>query len=352
MNKFFTSKKNLISQEISDVIREQKQFAKSEYPWAADALKRLEEFTVSGKMIRGLLVVLAAGQSSKQVQSDAIKVGSALELMHSGILVHDDIMDRDVLRRNKPTMHTQYANLSKLINKAESIHYGEGMASCVGIIAYFLAMGEFGKVKTTQTMPRLIELFSSEMGLLGLGQMDDLNTSTLSASSEKDCLRIYEQKTGRYTFGLPILAGLALAGETGKTLENKVKQLAKSLGIIFQLRDDLLGVFGNQLKTGKSVGGDIRERKKTWLYFRLLKEVSKADAKKISNMFNTHKVMSKSQQAWIILKMIETNIPQLAEKELLVQQKNALTLLKKLPFNNYQMGIMEDLIDYLVVREK
>ncbi len=352
MNKFFTSKKSLIRKEISEVIRLQKQFAGSEYPWSKDALKRLEDFTVSGKMIRGLLVVLAAGENSKQIQQDAVRIGSALELMHSGILVHDDIMDRDVLRRGKPTIHTQYANLSKLSDKLEGTHYGEGMASCVGIIAYFLAMSEFGKVKTNKNLSKLIELFSYEMGLLGLGQMDDLNTGTMSASSEEDCLRIYEQKTGRYTFGLPILAGLILAGKSGKALENQVQKLAKSLGIIFQLRDDYLGIFGNQLKTGKSVGGDIRERKKTWLYFRLLKETTKADAKKISNLFNSHGVMSKTQQSWVLSRMKEAKIPQLAEEELKIQQKNVLTLLNKLPFNKTQVEVMEDLIDYLVVREK
>lgn len=352
MNKFFISKKSLIQKEISEVIKLQRQYAKSEYPWSNDALNRLENFTVSGKMIRGLLVVLATGNKSKQAQSDAIKIGAALELMHSGILVHDDIMDRDLLRRGKPTIHAQYTALSKLPSKSESVHYGEGMASCVGILAYFMAMSEFGKVKTNKGLAKLVELFSLEMGLLGLGQMDDLNTGTMSASSEKDCLRIYEQKTGRYTFGLPILAGLILAGKHTKSVEVKVQQLAKSLGIIFQLRDDYLGVFGDTVKTGKSVGGDIRERKKTWLYFRLLKKVNKSDAKKISTLFNSHNVMTKSQQAFVISKMKEVRIPELAERELQAQQKNVLTLLKKLPFDKDQLVVMEDLINYLAVREK
>ena len=82
------------------------------------------------------------------------------------------------------------------------------------------------------------------MSLLGLGQMDDLDTGKMRASSEAACLRIYQQKTGRYTFGLPILAGLTLAGKSGKALENNLLLLGKSLGIIFQLRDDYLGVFG------------------------------------------------------------------------------------------------------------
>lgn len=352
MNKFFISKKNLIINEIAQIIRLQKQFAKSEYPWSKDALSRLEEFAVSGKMIRGLLVVLAAGEKSKQIQADAVKIGAALELMHSGILVLDDIMDRDVLRRGKPTLHTQYATLSNLSSKSESLHYGEGMASCVGILAYFLAISQFGKVQSGKNLSELIQLFSVEMGLLGLGQMDDLDTGTMRASSEKDCLRIYEQKTGRYTFGLPILAGLILSGKSGASLNTKVQNLSKSLGIIFQLRDDYLGVFGESVQTGKSVGGDIRERKKTWLYFSLLKKVSKADARKIVTLYSAHSTMTKSQQTWVISKMIEAKIPELVEKELQMQQNTVLTMLNKLPFNKNQIDVMKDLIDYLVVREK
>ena len=352
MNTFFKTKKSFISKEISQIIKLQKQAAKSEYPWSSDALKRLEDFAVSGKMIRGLLVVLSAGEKSKQVQADAIKIGAALELMHSGILVHDDIMDRDLLRRGKSTMHAQYMAMSKLSGKSENLHYGEGMASCVGIIAYFLAMGQFAKAKANAKLSKVISLFSSEMGLLGLGQMDDLDTSSKIGSSEKDTLRIYEQKTGRYTFGLPILAGLTLAGKSSAVLEKQVQRLAKSLGIIFQLRDDYLGVFGTESKTGKSVGGDIRELKRTWLYFRLLKKVSASDARKIATLYNSQSAITKSQQSWVLSKMIEAHIPELAEQELHIQKRNALALLKKLPFSQNQLAVMGDLIDYLVVREK
>lgn len=225
MNTFFKTKKKLLEKEITYSITIQKRSAKSDYIWSEDALQRLEDFTVSGKMIRGLLVVLAAGENSKQVQVDAVKIGAALEMMHSGILVHDDIMDRDVLRRGKPTIHTQYVNLNKLSTKSENLHFGEGMAICVGIIAYFLAFNKFGELKTSANLSKLIELFSSEMSLLGLGQMDDLYTAVTNTSTEQDCLRIYEQKTGRYTFGLPLLAGLILAGKFNKNAANNIRQL-------------------------------------------------------------------------------------------------------------------------------
>ena len=97
MNKFFIQNRNLLKKEISKVIKSRKNSLLNEYPWSNDALTRLEKFTLNGKMIRGLLVVLAAGSKNKAVRNDAVKIGVAIELMHAGLLIHDDIMDRDVL---------------------------------------------------------------------------------------------------------------------------------------------------------------------------------------------------------------------------------------------------------------
>ena len=353
MNPFFKENRKLIEKEIVIAVNSLRADASDQYPWSKDALDRLERFAISGKMIRGLLVILSAGFNSKSASKDAIKVGAALELMHAGLLVHDDIMDRDTLRRGRKTMFVQYMELSNITNKSEQRHYGESMASCIGIIAYFLGLGQFGKIKTSQSLHKVLNLFSSEMSLLGLGQMDDVSTALLKSVNEDSCLRVYEQKTGRYTFGLPIIAGLHLAQVklTPSTIRN-IQALVKSLGILFQLRDDYLGVFGDPLKTGKSVGGDIREKKKTWIYFRLLKICSKAEKNKLEPLFNNSAVINKAQQSWVLKLLQSYNMEDVVNSELLSHQTKALQKLKNIPFGERQRAIMIDLINYLTVREK
>lgn len=352
MNPYFKTKKILLEKEITSTISALKKTSQADYVWSKSALNRFEKFILPGKMIRGLLVMLSAGDGKNNVEQDAIKIGTALEIMHSGILIHDDIIDRDSKRRGLPTMHYQYSQMAKKLSEKEALHYGEGMASCIGIIGYFMAIGQFAKLKNVAVQNQLLSLFSSEMALLGLGQMDDLDTGTMHAVNELDCLRIYEQKTGRYTFGLPILAGLTLAGKMNSKTEKLVYEISKSLGIIFQLRDDYLGIFGDHKKTGKSVGGDIVERKKTWFYFTTLKVANKQDAKKLRELYNNHKTINSKDKKWVLQIMEQYNLPELAKTELNSQKLIALDILGKLPFSTKQKSIMQDLVEQLITRVK
>lgn len=352
MNKFFIQNRNLLKKEISKVIKSRKNSLLNEYPWSNDALTRLEKFTLNGKMIRGLLVVLAAGSKNKAVRNDAVKIGVAIELMHAGLLIHDDIMDRDVLRRGKPSIYMQYQALSKITDQKEALHYGESMASCVAIISYYLGMGELGKLQNKQHLNDLINLFGFEMSLLGLGQMDDVHTALSKTVDEESCLRVYQQKTGRYTFGLPMTAGIIASAKSSKFPLAKLNSLGNSLGIIFQLRDDFLGVFSSSDKTGKSVGGDIREKKKTWIYFKFLQVASKVDKRKVESLYNQDKQLSKSEQKLVLDLMNKYDMQTVVNKELSRRRLTSLKALDKLPFEKEQRIIFDDLINYLVVREK
>lgn len=352
MNKFFIKNRIILQKEIIKIINTQKSAAVKDYPWSTDALTRLEKFALNGKMIRGLLVVLAAGSKSKSIKNDAIKIGAALELMHAGFLIHDDIMDRDVLRRGKPTMHRQYKEIGKIADSKEALHYGESMASCVAIISYYLGMGVFGTLENKKVTSDLINLFGFEMSLVGFGQMDDIHTALSKTVDEESCLRVYQQKTGRYTFGVPLSAGIIISSRKSKMPMSKLHSLVSSLGIIFQLRDDFLGVFGSSDKTGKSVGGDIREKKKTWIYFKLLQVASRADKKKIEDLYNQSKQLNISQQKLVFDLMIKYDMQAVVNKELSRRRIITIKALDKLLFDKEQKAVFGELIDYLTVREK
>ncbi len=350
MNKTFVDYKKLLVAELGKAFKNSQKSGLG-YVWSKDALNRLQKFASAGKLVRGSLVVLAADSGSASVKADAVKVGAALELMHSGILIHDDIMDRDTERRGQPTIHTQYQNsLAGLLPK-EQLHYGESLASCVAIVSYFLAVGLLGSTKKVQ--PELIKLFSDEMVNLGFAQMDDVDMATAGRKPDlKKITRIYIQKTGRYTFALPLLAGFHLSGKYTTKVYKRTQQLAECMGVIFQIRDDILGVFGNSKQTGKSVGGDIRERKLTWLYYQTLKSLSGQDKQTLLALYNRKQLLTAKQQNWVLSKMIEHKIDDLAQKELLAQQVQALKLSRQLPFSVKQQEAFDSLIDYLMVRIK
>ncbi|MGZ5496539.1 MAG: polyprenyl synthetase family protein, partial [Candidatus Aminicenantales bacterium] len=108
-------------------------------PWGPDVLQRLRTFTLKGKMIRGGLVALGCDMAGGRAGAAAVRAGTALELIQSGLLIHDDIMDRDARRRGAPSIHEQYTLLAESPGTPEAAHFGTSMAICAGEISIFLA---------------------------------------------------------------------------------------------------------------------------------------------------------------------------------------------------------------------
>lgn len=347
--KNFKNYQALLSKSIDRTVKRHLPQWQQTHPWAKDCLTRLAEYATRGKMIRGSLVLLAAGKVPK---TQSLPVATAIELMHSGLLIQDDVMDRDLQRRGLDTVHHQYQQLSGLSSAKDRLHYGESMANCVAAVSYFLAMGQFAKVKN-EKQGQLLELFSQEMAMLGMSQMEDVDTAAhVNQLSKQTVFRIYEQKTGRYTFAVPLLAGLILADKLSARVKNQVLALAKELGIIFQLQDDILGVLGSSQNTGKSQGGDIRERKKTWLYFALLESLPGADKKKLLGLYSQQKQLNKTEQLWVHGKILQAKVMDLAALELQQHHNRAKNLIKKLPFDKEQHEAMNQLLNYLLKRDK
>ena len=105
-----------------------------------------------------------------------------------------------------------------------------------------------------------------------------------TADAEKAVLDLYRYKTGRYTFSLPLMMGATLAGSDAATLA-KLERLGEDLGILFQLKDDEIGIFGDEAETGKPIGSDIREGKKTLFYVYLLDGVEGAEKARLASLY-------------------------------------------------------------------
>ncbi len=256
-------------------------------PWGADVIHRLADFTAKGKLIRGGLVCLGCEMAGRRISADAVRTGAALELIQSALLIHDDIMDRDARRRGAPSLHRQYALLAEEEGLPDTEHFGISMGICAGEIAIFLAFEALAGLSSGSGRSRTSEvqrLFAGTFALVGLGQMRDIHVGASSRPvTEKEILDIYRFKTARYSFSLPLAAGWVLEG--GKpAVRARLERLGEDLGLIFQIKDDELGLFGEEKVLGKPVGSDIRQGKKTLLHLRLLERAPAGERKRLTSI--------------------------------------------------------------------
>lgn len=349
--KFYQEQKTSIQSFLNDYFKLKRKELSRQYDWAGDAIDRLEAFVLPGKMVRGGLVVLSARPKGKTALRDAIAVGSALELLHSGILIHDDIMDQDKVRRGLPTLFAQYADFAVSKKLPDSQRYGESMGACVGIIAYFFAMEMIASIRNTKAVPTLMALFGQEMAALGLAQMMDVDGGYHRVSfKDSDVRKLYEQKTGRYTFTLPLRAGRVLAGGSSNTSKD-YESLGKELGMVFQLQDDLLSLRGNPKVTGKPLGSDVREKKQTQLYLELLRRATLAEQKQLRNIYRGKKV-SASDVKFVLGLMDKYGVFVWASKKVKQHQQKALAVTDRLNVDRFTKTQLEELLNFLINRTK
>ncbi len=150
-------------------------------PIGLDAAQRLLDFSLRGKMMRGCLVHLGwsichtSGKASVEQELAVTAVGAAMELFQSGLLVHDDIMDKDPVRRGQPSVFRQYAEIAAREGHADAPHVGQALGICAGDVAYFMA---FELLATAGIPPEelsnLLELCARELSAVGVAQMQDV----------------------------------------------------------------------------------------------------------------------------------------------------------------------------------
>ena len=215
--------------------------------------------TAGGKRLRPAFCHWAfVGAGGDPDDAVAIDVGAALELLHTFALVHDDVMDGSDFRRGRPAVHRRFITDHERAEwRSEARRFGEGAAILVGDFAFVYADMLFASA------PLAARPIFDELRLeLCVGQYLDL-VGTASVSSERTkAERIERYKSGKYTVERPLHVGAALAGRLDE-LAAPLSAVGLPLGEAFQLRDDLLGVFGDAEVTGKPVGDDLREGKLT-----------------------------------------------------------------------------------------
>lgn len=207
--------------------------------------------SLGGKQIRPVLTLMAAEVFGKEAKS-AIYAATAIELFHNFSLIHDDIMDEAPLRRGHQTVHEKWDVNTGILS-------GDAML----ILAY-----QYFENYEAPIFKELAKLFSKTAIEVCEGQQLDINFETRNDVAIPEYLKMIEYKTA-VLVGAALKMG-AIVAETSEENAQKIYDFGLNLGIAFQLQDDYLDAFGEEAVFGKTIGGDILENKKTFLYLKAL----------------------------------------------------------------------------------
>ncbi|MFC8274254.1 polyprenyl synthetase family protein [Streptomyces sp. NPDC057271] len=195
-----------------------------------------------------------------------LRVGAALELLQACALVHDDVMDGSLRRRGAPAMHVEMARThwaAGMHGSAES--FGTSAAVLAGDLA--LAWADDLLTETALGTPQGARLHAEWRAMrteMVAGQYRDLRAQAVRSSGVDEALAVATLKSALYTVARPLALGGTLAGADDDVLD-ALRAAGRCAGLAFQLRDDLLGAFGDPVLTGKPAGDDLRSRKLTYL---------------------------------------------------------------------------------------
>jgi geranylgeranyl diphosphate synthase type I len=246
-----------------------------------EPLEALRNFVATGgKRLRPAFCHWAyVGAGGAPADEAVVDAGAALELLHTFALVHDDVMDGSDTRRGEPAAHRRFATLH-----ADGGWLGdrEAFGRAAAILLGDLCLVWSDELLHTSgvdpaALARARPVFDEMRTEVTVGQYLDVQAQATGDSSVRRASLVARFKSGKYTIERPLLMGAALAG-AGPDVVAAYSGYGLPLGEAFQLRDDVLGVFGDPAVTGKPAGDDLREGKRTFLVAATLEAVDAGTA--------------------------------------------------------------------------
>ena len=290
----------------------------SELNPVADAM---HQFIIdSGKRLRPIFSYVGYLGTGAVPNQSIIDASASLELVHVCALMHDDVMDGSDTRRGAPSIHRAFEALHKseqLQGSAEQ--YGISAAILLGDLALiWSAKALHNSGISAETLIRAQAMYDEMRIELMAGQYLDIHEGALATQSVERSLKVARYKSGKYTIERPLHFGAALGSATPVELQSIYSAYGLPLGEAFQLRDDVMGVFGDPQETGKPAGDDIREGKRTVLMakaFQKLEHGDTAGAKTLASALGNPSLSSEDVER---VRSIITDSGALAELERLI----------------------------------
>lgn len=341
--------KQLINQHITDHFIEYKRTFGDIGITSKIALDRLELFSHGGKGVRGGLFILSANMFGTKTDTTLVDIAATLELLQASLLIHDDIMDNDLVRRGSPSLFAQYIENGKHIKAEDPLHYGRSMGICIGDIGFFIAMNITQQaVQNHEQKNKFLALLQKELIIVGLAQIDDV---TFAAGKQipttQEILNMYLYKTAHYTLSLPLSLGAIITNQSDETIK-QVEQLGEHLGIIFQLKDDEIGVMSNEQTIGKPIGSDLRENKKTILRCMLETKINPEELH-IINSYEGAEIKQKDVDFYVSL-IKKYNITEEIAKIINQHQKKAQQIINNLIISDHSKQLLQQLLIFVRTR--
>lgn len=349
--KHIQSDKIKVSEFLDDYLNEWESMEPDASRWRPDIKERMQEMVKGGKMVRGALVIKTNNFYDGNSSEEAVKVAGAIELLHTGLLMHDDIIDKDDFRRGLPTFSRQYQELGEEEDLDNVEHFGDGMAIAGGDIAYFMGQGLLADLEIKPEKRRKItELVFSEFSAVGLAEQVDIYSGySKDEIYEEEIMRLYRDKTARYTFSLPFKAGALMAETPEKEIE-RLYRLGEKIGIIFQLRDDELSLFGDEAETGKSLGSDLEENKKTLHRLKMLEKLPEDERESMREKLR--KDLTQEEKEEIVDKMKELNVQEDVQGKMDELAEEAYSEIESLEASDEFKRFLRGLTDFCLERRK
>ena len=251
----------------------------------------------SGKRVRPVLFLLAYNMYKECVR-EALYPAVAVETYHNYTLIHDDVMDRAVIRRGKPTVCAKWGDTAAILS-------GDTML----VLAY-----EFLSHVPADKLPDMLSLFTETAKEIGDGQQYDLDFEKRDDVTEEEYMEMIRLKTSvLLAASLKLGAILAGAGETD--LENLYKY-GETMGLAFQLQDDLLDVYADEKLFGKKIGGDICCNKKTFLLITAMNLATPEQLARMKEWMEKKDFNAQEKIAWFTALYNELGVKEICERRI------------------------------------
>lgn len=266
----------LVEQGVAWFAKQVAAEAADDHPYVQEAARGyLAIVQAGGKRLRGRLAVLSYRLHGGLDDELISRVAGAIEGLHAHLLVIDDVADHAATRRGVRTAHLQLQDfLQDHGASPETALLANDMAISFSLVAQQRAQIVFGELATTPVRRlRILRVLNEHLARTGRGQVLDMASGTGMILSRDDITGIARRKTSYYSFQMPLEIGAILAGAPRTSLW-LLNDFSKYAGMAFQQTDDLMGVFGDEAKTGKSAKSDIMEGKQTLLMYDALEAAS------------------------------------------------------------------------------
>ncbi|MGM0442215.1 MAG: polyprenyl synthetase family protein [Elusimicrobiota bacterium] len=323
--------KNIIEKEISKYIKNINREYKlqKDYPRLYTILK--DFLNRESKLVRPILLTMSYLANGGDPSSGIYGCSTGLELLHTCALIHDDIIDRSDLRRGGPSVHNMF-NEYKEPDKSGG-KKGEDFAIVTGDMLYGLGLKKFTDIKTEPDLIlRALRKVMDTAAKTSLGELNELfySMESIKDVTKKELLKMYDYKSGFYTFSSPLAAGAILAGYEGKKIR-QLEKLGLYLGRAFQIKDDLEDT--ETENNSRYRFEDIKKKRVTYLIWIFYKKASKNQLQKLDALMKKDE-FSENDCLEIYRMYKDNKILRASEKEKKDNFSKAKKILKKIEMDN------------------